>query len=206
MHIIRKITISLAALLILNIISVFIYWNISASYSKYSFNNSFACGIVFFHSVTKQGNLSNETNERCNLALRLFKDGMIKNILCAGGASSNKAGSNMMKDYLIDFGIPDSIIITDSLSYSSKTNISEAYKHLNIKNYKSALLISSPTHILRLKYLANREMSGIRLSEVTFNINYSLVDIYLDCNTEFIKWVYLLFLPDEFAQFSKRFL
>jgi len=138
--------------------------------------------------------------------VRLFKGGTIKNILCSGGASSNKAGSNMMKDYLIGFGIPDSIIITDSLSYSSKTNISEADKHININNYKSALLISSPTHILRLKYLANKDLSEIKLSAVTFDMNYSLLDIYLDCNTEFIKWIYLLFLPDEFTQFSKRYL
>ena len=94
--ILKKLIISIAAVIVLNILSVIVYWSISASESNNSFNNPFDCGIVFFHSVTKQGNLSNITKERCNLAVKLYNNGTVKNILCVGGASLTKAGSKFM--------------------------------------------------------------------------------------------------------------
>jgi vancomycin permeability regulator SanA len=202
----KKIFIVLISLFVLDILSVLIYWNASTSYSNVSTDNTYDCGIVFFHSVTKQGALSTDTKERCNLAIELYKKGSIKNILCVGGASLNKAGSLMMKDYLSYSGIPDSSLTADTLSFSSITNLSEADKILTRRNFRTALIISSPSHIPRLKYLSERLLHNINKSYITFNYDYGIIDIYLDCNSEFIKWVYLLFLPESFTVFSKKFL
>ncbi len=202
----KKLLIAITSLIVINILSVFVYWNVSTSYSKYSFNNSFDCGIVFFHSVTKQGALSEDSKERCNLAVKLYKNGSIKNIICVGGASLNKIGSKMMKEYILSFDIHDSIIITDSLSYSSKTNLSEANKIILNKNYKSALIISSPSHIPRLRYITDKHLNKTELGFITFDYDYSFLDIYFDCNSEFIKWIYLLFLPDSFIDYSRKIL
>ncbi|MFZ4590275.1 MAG: YdcF family protein [Ignavibacteria bacterium] len=186
--------------------SVIIYWNLSTSYSKTTFNNQFDCGIVFFHSVTKQGALSIDTKERCNLAVALYKNGTIKNIICAGGSSSNAPGPRMMYELIRNAGVPDSSLFSDSASYSSKTNLIEADKIIAQKKFTSAVLISSPTHIQRLKYLSDEYIKDIKPGFITFKYDYSVTDVYFDCNSEFIKWIYLLFLPDSFTEFSKKLL
>jgi vancomycin permeability regulator SanA len=203
-HILKKLIIVTASIIILNILSVIVYWNLSVSYSNNDLNSQFDCGIVFFHSVTKQGALSIDTKERCNLAVALFKNGTIKNVICAGGSTSNAQGPRMMYEYIRNAGVPDSIIFSDSASYSSKTNIIEADKIISQKKFNSALLISSPTHIQRLKYLSGDYLKNVKPDFITFKYNYSITDIYLDCNSEFIKWIYLLFLPDSFTDFSKK--
>jgi uncharacterized SAM-binding protein YcdF (DUF218 family) len=204
--ILRKIFIVFISLIVLDILSVLIYWNASTSYSKVAINNTYDCGIVFFHSVTKQGALSTDTKERCNLAVKLYKEGSINNIVCVGGASLNKAGSLMMKDYLLYSGIPDSSLTADTLSFSSVTNLSEAEKILAKRNYRSALLISSPSHIPRLKYLSDKLLYNINKGYITFYYDYSILNIYLDCNSEFIKWIYLILLPESFTVYSKKLL
>jgi len=189
---------------VIDILTVLIYWNVSTSYSKTSINNTYDCGIVFFHSVTKKGALSTDTRERCDLAIKLYRKGILKNLICVGGASLNKAGSLLMKDYLSASGIPDSSITTDTLSFSSVTNISEAYKILIKRNFGSALIISSPSHIPRLEYISKKQLTNINKGYITFDYDYGLIDIFLDCNSELIKWVYLFFLPESFTVFSKK--
>lgn len=204
--ILKKIFVVLLSLFVLDILSVLIYWNASTSYSNVSIDNTYDCGIVFFHSVTKQGGLSTDTKERCNLAIELYRKGRIKNILCAGGASLNKAGSLMMKEYIFFSGVPDSSITADTLSFSSVTNLTEADKILARRNFRTALIISSPSHIPRLKYLSDKLLHITNKSYVTFNYDYGIIDIYLDCNSEFIKWLYLLVFPESFNLFSKKLL
>ncbi len=203
-RIIKKTGSIILSLFVLNIICVIIYWNVSVSYSDIVYAKSYDCGILFFHSLTKQRTLSTDTKERCSLAVNLFKTGVIKRIICAGGASSDKSGSIMMRNLVNTMGVPDSTIISDTLSYSSVTNIIESSKIIKSNNFNSALLISSPTHLLRLKYIANKYLDGTEHNFATFHYDYSLLDIFLDCNAEFIKWVYLLFLPDSFKSITKR--
>lgn len=191
------------SVIVLNVLSVIIYWNFSVSYSKNRFSHPFDCGIVFFHSVTKQGALSNDTKERCNLAIELYKQGTIRNVICVGGSTSNNPGPKMMYEFVKNSGVPDSNIISDSISYSSITNLIEANKIITQKNYISALLISSPSHIPRLEYLSHKYLGNIKTGFITFKNNYSVSQIYFDCNSELIKWIYLLFLPESFSVFSK---
>lgn len=196
----------LASAFIINILSVIIYWNLSVSYSGYSKASSYDCGIIFFHGITKQGTLSEDSKQRCELGANLFKTGKVRNIICAGGSTLKKPGSVIMRDYIKSLGLPDSSIILDSLSYSSITNLKEAGKIVGNKSFSSAILISSPTHMLRLKYLAEKYLPGTQNGYTTFSYDYSITDIFLDCNSEFIKWVYLLILPDSFTDFSKNIL
>jgi vancomycin permeability regulator SanA len=192
--------------LLLDIIAVILYWNYSISFIKYNYNRNFDCGIVFFHSVKKTGGLSEDSKQRCNVSIDLFKTGKIRYILCSGGASasSDKIGSRLLKEYMLNSGIPDSLVLTDTLSYSSKTNIFESEKILKEKNFKSAILISSPSHIPRIIHLSKDY--NFEKEYLTFGGDYSIFEILKDCNSEFVKWVYLLFLPDIFAEYSKQIL
>lgn len=205
-NILKKSGITLFALIVLNIICVSVYWNTSVSFSENKFTKPYDCGILFFHSVTKQGTLSSDTKERSGLCAKLYKEGIIRKVICAGGASSDKSGSKMMREYTIKLGVPDSCIFSDTLSYSSETNIIEANKIIKSENFSSVLLISSPTHILRLKYIAGKYLERNEIGLCTFKYDYPLTDIFFDCNTEFAKWVYLLFLPESFKSFSKKLL
>jgi vancomycin permeability regulator SanA len=119
--VLKIVLIFIIVILLLDIIAVIFYWNYSISFRENKINRDFDCGIVFFHSVKKTGGLGEESKQRCNVSIDLFKTGKIKYILCSGGAaiSADEIGSKLMKDYILNFNIPDSLILTDTLSYSS---------------------------------------------------------------------------------------
>jgi len=148
--------------------------------------------------------MSEDSKQRCELGANLLKTGKVRNLICAGGSSSKKPGSSVMKDYIKSFGVPDSCILTDTLSYSSITNLKESGKIITEKKFKSALLISSPTHMPRLKYLSGKYITDTKNGFTTFTYDYSISDIFLDCNSEFIKWVFLTILPESFTDIAKN--
>lgn len=186
--------------------AVFFYWKYSVSYSDNTINKNYDCGVVFFHSVKKSGGLSEETQRRCDVSAGLFFEEKINYIICSGGARTNSIlmGSKLMKEYLKQLNVPDSLIFTDTISYSTKTNIIESDRIIGINNFKSAVLISSPSHMIRIRHLS--EGYSFEKEYLTYKSNYNLFEIFADCNTEFIKWVYLLFLPDNFTDYSKELL
>ncbi len=202
----KIVLIFIIVILLLDVIAVSFYWNYSISFRENNYNRNFDCGIVFFHSVKKTGGLGEESKQRCNVSIDLFKSGKIKYIICSGGATTSKdeIGSKLMKEYILNTGIPDSLVLTDTLSYSSKTNLIESDKILKERNFNSAILISSPSHIPRIIHLSKDY--SFEKEYLTFGGDYSIFVILKDCNSEFVKWVYLLFLPDIFTEYSKQIL
>ena len=190
----------------IDIAAVTLYWNFSIPYSTNEIIKNFDCGVVFFHSVKKSGGLSEETKQRCDVSAGLFKKGKVKYIICSGGAraNANETGSKLMKDYLIKLNLPDSLILTDTLSYSTRTNTFETYKIIKERHLVSAVLISSPSHIIRIKHLSKGY--DFEKDYLTYRSDENIFKIFIDCNSEFIKWVYLLFLPDSFTDYSKELL
>jgi uncharacterized SAM-binding protein YcdF (DUF218 family) len=167
-------------------------------------------GVVFNHgNGSDYSHLTDEGIKRIDLAANLFKKGAIKKILCVGGniKSTNFFNSKIMKEYLINEGIPDSSIFYDSLSNSTLTNWSEAKKIINHFGWKSVLIISSPFHIYRISKMIKEENLFIEFK--TFPINeyfneYNVFSIYNQIHLEWIKLIGLHLSDDVYNYFSNK--
>jgi uncharacterized SAM-binding protein YcdF (DUF218 family) len=199
---IKKIFRGILTILLIDIIAVTVFWVSSARYTG-DYNDTFDCGIVFFHSITKSGDLSDESVKRCLKALQLYDESKLSNIICTGGLKINfpRTGSRMMKDYMIAGGVNAQNIFADTVSHSSLTNWRESLKIIREKGFKKIIIISSPSHILRLKYIC-REL-GLYIEYITFTPDSGIFDIFIDSNIEFGKWIFLLVLPESFSDWVK---
>ncbi|MCU0373046.1 MAG: YdcF family protein [Ignavibacteria bacterium] len=202
MNKIKKIIRGILVLFLIDIIAVVVYWALSTRYSA-DYNEHFDSGLVFFHSVTKRGDLSDESVKRCTKAMQLYYEKNLDNIICTGGLKTNfpRTGSKMMKDFLTAGGVNGKNIFADTLSHSSLSNWRESLKIIKEMGFKKILVISSPTHILRLKYICVEP--GLYVKCVTFAPDSGIRDIFLDCNIEFGKWFFLLLLPESFSDWVK---
>lgn len=97
--------------------------------------------------------LGKETLRRVNHAINLFRQGLVENIFCVGGArpKRNVFGSEYMKQTLIDSGVPSKKILTERQSYDSKSNWKIASCSIKANDWNAVVIITSPLHIHRLK-------------------------------------------------------
>jgi uncharacterized SAM-binding protein YcdF (DUF218 family) len=202
LSVIKKIIRGILVLFLVDIIAVAVFWISSTRYSG-DYYERFDCGLVFFHSITKRGDLSDESVKRCIKAMQLYYEKKLDNIICTGGLKINfpRTGSNMMKDFLTAGGVNVKNIYADTLSHSSLSNWRESLKIIKEKGFKKILIISSPSHILRLKYIC--EEPGIQVRCVTYAPDSGILNIFIDSNIEFGKWVFLLLLPENFSDWIK---
>ena len=93
----------------------------------------------------------------------LFRDGKGKYVLAVGGkpkcpeneSSDMPARSEVIKDELINRGVPEENIFADVISQNTKQNIEEILKISIKKGWKKLLLISNRYHIPRISAFIN---------------------------------------------------
>ncbi len=101
--------------------------------------------------------LGKQTRQRLNHAVELYRQGFFKEFLCVGGFRpvSNYSGAELMRQYLLNKGIPADKITLEALSYDTMTNLSFAAEILRKKKWLRVVLISSPLHIHRIRVLGD---------------------------------------------------
>lgn len=92
--------------------------------------------------------------DRMLQALRLYKDGKIKNIILSSGSGSmvyrDMLEASLLKRYFVNIDVPDSAIIIDSLSDNTHENAVNTAKILKSKYPEGKfLLITSSMHMRR---------------------------------------------------------
>jgi uncharacterized SAM-binding protein YcdF (DUF218 family) len=92
--------------------------------------------------------------DRMLQALRLYKDGKIKNILLSSGSGSlvfrDMLESSLLRRFLINIDVPDSVILIDSLSDNTHENAVNTAEILKSKFPQGKfLLITSSMHMRR---------------------------------------------------------
>jgi uncharacterized SAM-binding protein YcdF (DUF218 family) len=100
----------------------------------------------------KFSQLSNTSN-RFWLASKLYKAKKADYIILSGGNvfehNGVKPESHYIKEWLLNSGIPESAILIDDKSRTTRENALETQKILNVKQAKTALLITSAIHMPR---------------------------------------------------------
>ena len=118
-----------------------------------------------------------QTQRRLNYAMDLYRSGYMEYILCVGGSRPklNLRGSEMMRRYLIENGVPENVVFNDKASFDTFTNWKEAERIITESNWDSVFVISSPFHIYRArKIIAQHAPENMILYFLSFD--YSTID------------------------------
>jgi uncharacterized SAM-binding protein YcdF (DUF218 family) len=95
----------------------------------------------------------NEAGDRVLHAARLYKAGKVGRILVSGGnipwVSGGPPEADLMRTYLIEFGVPDSAITVAGASRNTYENAREIAALWTSGSYKAALLVTSAAHMPR---------------------------------------------------------
>jgi len=94
----------------------------------------------------------NNSSDRLFAAIKLLKQGKIKNILLSGGegtlTKTGKSEADVSAEYLRSIGIPDSAIIIEPLSKNTLENVAQVKKKIE-GNGRDCILITSSSHMRR---------------------------------------------------------
>jgi len=111
--------------------------------------------VVLGNYLNDDGSMSKTLTERLNLTMNAYKKFLPSHIICSGGIANKKAKvpeSKPMKQFLIDNGINDAIIIEESNSLSTKENALYSSKIIKELNDNEVIVISSFEHFTKYPY------------------------------------------------------
>ena len=137
-------------------------------------------GIVFGAGVTEDGIPSAALRDRLSTAVSLHEEGIIDAILVSGDNSeSNNHETDVMTEYLLEHGIPETAISVDSHGTRTYNTCKNAHSTYGIEK---ALLITQGFHLPRAVFLCNAvgiESAGASASkrEYLFENVYKLREI-----------------------------
>ncbi len=119
--------------------------------------------VVLACGVGKDG-LSEESKRRVELGVDLFKKGKAKKILMSGSQSNGVATeSELMKEYAILLGVPNSRILIENESIDT---ISSAYfvgKIARSLGWKRIVVVTSSFHARRTSFIFKRTLKEINI-------------------------------------------
>ncbi len=111
--------------------------------------------------------LSGDKGERLEHAVELYNKGVAPLILVSGGkVYASLTAAEMMRDHAIRLGVPPSMVIMEDRAGNTIENALFTRPLLVERGLHSAVVVSSPYHMRRVKYVFDRlyRESGIKLS------------------------------------------
>ena len=101
---------------------------------------------------------------------------MVNHILCVGGARPrfNVFGSESMRQFLIDEGIPAERVFLEKKSFDSRTNWHMAYKTVKSHGWDKLIVVSSPFHLHRFRQIIRDEpKKDLKVFFSPYSLKYS---------------------------------
>jgi uncharacterized SAM-binding protein YcdF (DUF218 family) len=168
----------------------------------------FDAGFIFFGGANPSVTQMNvESLRRTDFALKLFQAGKLSRVVCLGGAypSHGYSGSEDMKKYLIQKGVPEDKIISEHNSYDSKSNWRAGCAILKQNHWQQVVLIASPLHVFRLKKMIPAHDCGATIhfaayDYATQNPRITCWQLWKQVHYEWTAYLAEFLLPDSFYQ------
>jgi len=110
--------------------------------------------VILGTKVNEDGSLSPRLIKRLECGLNICNSGRVKRIIVSGGLG--KEGfyeGDKMKDFLVEKGISDSIIIVDNMGDNTRLTVLNTLKTKDSLHFKSIIVVSQYFHISRIKML-----------------------------------------------------
>ena len=207
---IPRLLIVLAILLIADVIAATAWFqSIPKNYQSSGENSDVA--VVFMGPWGEDFGVGKDTMRRINHASQLYRDGLIDNIVCAGGSLPSKGvyGSEDMKGVFVTLGVPEGRIFTERLSCDSQSDWEEARKIVNSNDWNSVRIVSSPIHLPRLQDIITDGSLSIIYSPYLYDQcqpEISCATLWWQIHHEWLALVATTVVPDSVYRPSIRWL
>jgi uncharacterized SAM-binding protein YcdF (DUF218 family) len=166
-------------------------------------NKVYDAGIVlsgFMSRDKESGSLSfGEGADRLTEGLIQYRKGRIKTIIISGGSGSlvdDTRESILAKAFLTEnCGIPDSVVLIDTVSRNTYENAVESKKIMNTKGLKSAIMITSAWHMRRAEGCFKKVGMDVDIhpTDGLYHIQgFSPSDLFIPGTGNIIKWENLM--------------
>tara|TARA_Y100000310_G_scaffold345406_1_gene464615 strand:- start:10169 stop:10708 length:540 start_codon:yes stop_codon:yes gene_type:complete len=115
--------------------------------------NSKVDAIIVLGCEFKNNNLGKESKSRVKQGIKLYKKGLSKNLVLAGGTKRKKYLSYYMKQYARKLGIPTKNLFTEELSKDTIGNALFTKPIIKKQKWKNLILVTSDYHLERSLYI-----------------------------------------------------
>ena len=110
--------------------------------------------MILGASIKSNGQPSDALRDRLDTGISLFENGKAPLILLTGDDGRNRADEiTVMKNYVLNAGVPESAIFADGQGYRTYESCARANKAFNIKQ---AIIVTQKFHLPRALYLCQR--------------------------------------------------
>jgi uncharacterized SAM-binding protein YcdF (DUF218 family) len=115
-----------------------------------------ADAVVVLGAAQYDGRPSPVLRARLDHALQLYDDGIAPRLIFTGGVGVGDTVSEaeVSRRYAVRAGVPDSAILTERAGLSSVESMSAVAELMREADLRTAVLVSDPFHMLRLRILA----------------------------------------------------
>ncbi|EHB66050.1 MULTISPECIES: YdcF family protein [Paenibacillus] len=116
-----------------------------------------ADALIVLGYVTKDGRIHPLLKERLDEAYERFQQFGHKYIIVSGGAvGSRQSEAELMKEYLVDKGVPAKRILKEDKSHNTVQNLIFSKQLMEQYQLKSFMIITNLFHVRRTKYIMHR--------------------------------------------------
>ena len=153
----KQLLLVLSALLIADLLaSALFIRSVYSTLYQYASPGPFDVAVVYFASHPDKAHLEGDDLLHLQYAAELFRTSAVEHIICVGGARSwtHRVGARMMRDFLIQSGIPAARVFYDSTSFDSFSNWHNARQIIRTHSWRKVAFISDPLHLARLLDIA----------------------------------------------------
>lgn len=116
-----------------------------------------ADALIVLGYVTKDGRIHPLLKERLDEAYERFQQFGHKYIIVSGGGvGSRQSEAELMKEYLVDKGVPAKRILKEDKSHNTVQNLIFSKQLMEQYQLKSFMIITNLFHVRRTKYIMHR--------------------------------------------------
>lgn len=114
--------------------------------------------VVLGAQVRSDGSLSLQLQWRLDAALEAWQKQQVPIVTCGAQGSNEPAPEAwVMRDYLMEKGVPEEMILTEAASFNTRQNIRHAAELLEGREIATVLIVTSDYHLPRAMALAKDE-------------------------------------------------
>ncbi|MEM7040585.1 MAG: YdcF family protein [Bacteroidota bacterium] len=147
--------------------------------------------VVFGNKVNPDRSLSPRLKARMDKALWLYREKLVDSIFVSGGVGvEGHPEGTVMRDYLVENGVPSGIIVVDNAGVNSQATALN-FRQLGVRKSAPLLLISQYYHLSRAK-LALRRAGFTHVGGVHADFQWEWRDIW-SISREFVGFYAYLF-------------
>jgi vancomycin permeability regulator SanA len=108
--------------------------------------------VVLGNTVNQDGTPSNRLAARLDMAVELYRRGLFKNVVVSGGVGREGFDeAEVMKDYLVNQGVPRASIVVDSLGVTTAATAKNTAALAKLHGWSRVLVVSQYFHIPRCR-------------------------------------------------------